>query len=124
MKKTSPYIFDIHRLALDDGPGIRTTVFLKGCPLSCAWCHNPEAIRAGPQIGLCAPLCVAAGDCVRRCTRNALVAGRPPAIARDRCDGCGDCAEACPSTALRLLGRRYEVAELVGELLADRVFYD
>ena len=119
-----PLITDIHHFALDDGPGIRTTVFLKGCPLSCAWCHNPEAIRPDREIAFHGNLCIGCGCCLAACPHGAIRMDEERRIAREACTKCGACAEACPATALRVLGRNYPVPELAAILLRDRLFYE
>ncbi len=117
-------IFDIKRHALEDGPGIRTTVFFKGCQLRCLWCQNPESIQAGAEIGFYAAHCIRCGDCVAACGRGAVSLNNPARIDRRRCDRCGDCVRACPGRGLRLIGESYPVEELTAKLLRDRVFYE
>lgn len=119
-----PLIFDIHRFALDDGPGIRTTVFLKGCPISCMWCQNPESIRQEAEIAFRPLLCIHCGHCENFCPENAARMDYPGRIIRERCGACGVCAEKCPSTALKIVGKHYTGKELVKELLKDRIFYE
>ncbi len=114
----------LRRLSLDDGPGWRTTVFLKGCPLACVWCHNPENIRTRPQPIFSAERCLACGDCIRACGASALGEKAPPAIAVEACTGCGDCASACDTTALRVAGGRYAPGALARALLEDRIFHE
>lgn len=116
-------VFDVQRYSLDDGPGIRTTVFLKGCPLRCAWCQNPESLRRGPSIAFRAERCLEDGACQRTCPRAAIAPGRGFRIVPDRCDGCAACVEACPSMALTLVGRRMTVAELLAVVLRDAPFH-
>jgi pyruvate formate lyase activating enzyme len=118
-----PLILDMRRFALDDGPGIRTTVFLKGCPLACAWCHNPESLKAEAEIVFYSRLCIRCGDCAAACTSGAIT-DEPVRIDRSRCAACGRCAEACPSTALKMVGRHYTSDELVDLLLRDMVLFD
>ena len=94
-------IFDIQRFSIQDGPGIRTTVFMKGCSLACAWCHNPESIPFEAQVQWIETRCIGCGTCAGACTAGALsIAGGAVAIDRARCTGCGRCAADCPSLAL------------------------
>ena len=119
-----PLITNIHRFALDDGPGIRTTVFFKGCPLSCVWCHNPESVDPEREIAFHGSLCLHCEDCLKACSRGAISMETEKRVNRDRCDACGSCVDACPTTALRMVGRYYEPSELTEVLLRDRFFYD
>ncbi|MFC1895804.1 glycyl-radical enzyme activating protein [Thermodesulfobacteriota bacterium] len=119
-----PLIFDIHRYALDDGPGIRTTVFFKGCPLSCFWCHNPEGIRPEPELYYHDQECIACGDCVAVCPHGAVALNGTIRIDRNRCDVCGLCAAQCPSKALSIKGQYYPVATLIETLLQDMRFFE
>ncbi len=124
MSVKKPLIVEIKRNALDDGPGIRTTVFFKGCPLACVWCQNPEAIDPGPEIIYSPGDCLACGSCLQACPEDAMdLKRRPDPIHRDRCRRCGACAAACPSRGLHLAGRYYSVEELVEELARDISFY-
>ncbi len=118
-----PLIFDIRHFALDDGPGIRTTVFFKGCPLSCVWCHNPESISLQREITFNHALCISCADCEKVCPENAARMNHAGRIVRERCIACGVCAEKCPSTAIKIAGEYYSVNELVEELMKDRIFY-
>lgn len=113
------------RYSVSDGPGIRTTVFLKGCPLSCWWCHNPEGIRSEQEILYRADRCVVCGDCVDACVQHALQL-TDGTVLRDgeRCIVCGECTESCFSGARELVGREISVDDLVAVVLKDRVFYD
>ena len=117
-------ILHLQRLSTEDGPGIRTTVFFKGCPLRCTWCHNPESISPGPELQWLETRCIGCHTCLEACPTRCLEAG-PEGIRidRGRCSGCGLCAEACPGGALELLGRTVTVDELVAELLKDRAYY-
>lgn len=124
MENHAPLIFDIKRGALEDGPGIRTTVFFKGCQLRCWWCQNPESIQAGPEIAFYPADCIHCGDCLEACSRNAINLEDPARIDRTRCDGCGDCVRVCPGRGLRLIGTFYPVEELTAILFRDRVYYE
>ena len=119
-----PLIFDIKRHALEDGPGIRTTVFFKGCQLHCMWCQNPESIDPAPEIGFYPKSCMKSGECVTVCKTGACQTENPWRIDREKCDRCADCVEVCPGRGLRQIGRFCPVEELVSILLRDRVFYE
>jgi pyruvate formate lyase activating enzyme len=107
-------ILHLQRLSTEDGPGIRTTVFFKGCPLQCEWCHNPESISGRPQLQWYADRCLGCNSCLEICTAHALERqGDHLAIDRTNCTGCGECARACPANALELLGKMVTVDELV-----------
>lgn len=121
-------IFDIQRFSVHDGPGIRTTVFLKGCPLRCLWCHNPEGISPKPELMFFDYNCLGCGTCVRACPEKAIAfdvqTQKKPVLTQERCTGCGSCAQACPSGAWRLVGRTVTVEELLSALERDVPFYD
>lgn len=117
-------IFNILRFALHDGPGIRTTVFFKGCPLKCRWCHNPESIRSAPELAFSARACLSCGVCATRCRQGAhILEEHHHALNRGRCVACGACVESCPSKALELCGRDLSVAEVMRVVMKDRSFY-
>ena len=118
-------IFDIKRYAVHDGPGIRTTVFFKGCPLRCPWCHNPESQSSSPTVLYRHNLCVACGRCVEACPKGALRLTES-GVVRDfaLCSGCGSCTEVCPSGAMERVGRRISSEELLAEIERDVPFFD
>ena len=117
-------VFDIQRFSLHDGPGIRTTVFLKGCPLRCLWCHNPESRSARPQLAFFAERCVACGECAVACPRHAhQLAEGCHVLDRESCDACGQCADACAFDALRLVGREWDAADVLALAERDRAYY-
>lgn len=118
-------IFDIKRCALHDGPGLRTTVFLKGCPLSCLGCHNPEGQGVLPELLFRPDRCTGCGDCVDVCPNQAItLAGKTVTVDRGRCDLTGACTEACLPGALELVGREASVDEILEVLEKDRVFFE
>ncbi len=115
-------IFNIQRYSVNDGPGIRTTVFFKGCPLHCWWCHNPESIQLTPQVVVYPERCIGCNDCLVFCKAGAIEKG--PKAHSSLCKGCGVCAKRCPSDALEVVGRKVSVEEVLGEIEKDRVFYE
>jgi pyruvate formate lyase activating enzyme len=110
-------IFDVMRYSVKDGPGIRTTVFLKGCPLDCWWCHNPEGKPHVRQIMVFSDRCIGCGACRAVCSHDAVTG-------LGECVACGECAEACYADARVLVGRRVSPEQLLAEVMRDRVFYD
>lgn len=117
-------ITDIQHFSLHDGPGIRTTVFFKGCPLSCRWCHNPETIDFEPELLQFSRLCTNCGSCLTRCRHGALSEEKGVIrIDRALCSGCGDCSRLCASSALILKGESLGLEEILSECLLDRSFY-
>lgn len=115
-------ICDIQRFSLNDGPGIRTTVFLKGCPLSCKWCHNPEAIQPKAQILYYPQKCIGCAICELVCPTGAR-RGIPSAPDRTKCIGCGKCVQVCYAGALVLSGRDASVSEILDEVREDIPYY-
>ncbi len=118
-------ILHLQRLSTEDGPGIRTTVFFKGCPLHCQWCHNPESISTRKQVQWLGTRCIGCDSCIEACEEHGLTRSAD-GIVRDRalCVVCGRCVEACPAGAMELLGRDVTVAELVVELIKDRAYFE
>jgi len=118
-------ILHLQRLSTEDGPGIRSTVFFKGCPLHCAWCHNPESLSSRLQTQWFSVRCIGCQTCVKTCSNGCLTMSTAGLIMdREHCEACGKCAEACPSGALEALGRTVTVDELLAELSKDRVYYE
>lgn len=117
-------VFNIQRFSIEDGPGIRTTVFMKGCPLKCTWCHNPEGLDARPQLMWFDARCIGDRGCLEVCPRNALDLSRDGMrIDREKCDACGDCVAECPSGALEVCGRECTTVEVFDEVMRDEAFY-
>ena len=118
-------IFDIQKFSIHDGPGIRTTVFFKGCPLSCIWCHNPESWRVTPQLFYTSSKCVGCGKCVDVCANSCHKFDNDCHIfERQNCIICGKCVNTCPTKSLELCGREYTVDEVLSEVQKDRIFYE
>jgi pyruvate formate lyase activating enzyme len=118
-------LFNIQRFSVNDGPGIRTTAFLKGCPLHCRWCHNPESISPHKELILRDDRCVRCGDCMKLCKNGAITEeGGAYVTSRERCKQCGDCTKLCYAEAREIVGYDVTVDELVKEVEKDRVFFD
>jgi pyruvate formate lyase activating enzyme len=118
-------VFNLQRYSIHDGPGIRTTVFLKGCPLCCAWCHNPEGISPRPELVVVESRCAGCGECRRACPFGDSVSGAGALPAHpEQCQLCGACVEACPTGARQMIGRTMTVPEVLQEILKDRIFYE
>lgn len=122
---TTGIVFNIARYAVNDGPGIRTTVFLKGCPLHCLWCHNPESIYPRPEVAIRADRCIQCGACFEVCEHGAIERVDGAFVtARERCMRCGRCVDACCSGARELIGREMTSEDVLAEVGRDTVFYD
>ncbi len=118
-------IFDIQRFSIDNGPGIRTTVFLKGCPLRCLWCSNPESQNPEPQLSYTVDTCIGCGECIKVCKPMAILQDSKgkAVVDRVRCTNCGDCAAVCYPGALVMVGHDAEVDEILEVVLRDRDYY-
>ncbi len=118
-------ILEIQRMSTEDGPGIRTTVFFKGCSLKCKWCHNPESISMQPQVHWIGSRCLGCKTCMDVCPSNALsFTETGMEINRLTCTGCGACAEACPAAAMELLGKEWTLDDLTNEVVKDNAYFE
>ena len=118
-------VFDIQRFAIHDGPGIRTLVFLKGCPLRCWWCQNPEGLSTSENLWFFEYKCIQSKSCIPTCPSNALSFNEDGLMVNhSACDGCALCVEACPSGALSVAGREINPEELVREIEKDVLLFD
>ncbi|BCS95655.1 pyruvate formate lyase-activating protein [Desulfoluna limicola] len=120
----SPLVLEIKGNALDDGPGIRTVVFLKGCPLSCTWCHNPESKRVHMELSFDPAKCIGCGECHAVCESGALTAGLQPGPDRELCSRCMACTEVCPSMALEQVGQEMDAGAVVAKVVKDHPFFE
>lgn len=124
MNKKNGVIFNIQHFSLNDGPGIRTVVFFKGCPLKCKWCHNPESQSTKPEIMFYNDRCILCKKCVEVCANNVhLITKDRHIIDREKCGGCGKCAKACSISAIEFMGREYTVDGVMDEIAKDDVFF-
>lgn len=118
-------VLEIQRMSTEDGPGIRTTVFFKGCTLKCRWCHNPESISPHPQIHWMANQCIGCKTCLTLCPEGALAfTEKANQIDRNRCTGCGLCVQECPAAALALWGETWDLDDLFAEVIKDRSYFE
>ena len=118
------YVTEIQRFSVHDGPGIRTTVFLKGCNMHCIWCHNPETLNPGPELQLFPEKCIGCGECFKCCPRQAhLVIAGERKLRRELCESCGKCAGGCYADALVMVGRKMSPAQVLDEAMEDKEFY-
>ena len=116
-------VTDVQRFSMHDGPGLRTVVFLKGCPLHCRWCHNPESQSDKIEIRFVASRCIGCGACAAACPRAAQRCAPEREIDRSRCIACGTCAGACPAGALEIVGRDRAIGDILDEVRRDAAFY-
>ena len=121
---TTGTVFNVQRGSFHDGPGIRTTVFLKGCPLRCPWCHNPEGIGFAPEVLVFGPRCLACGSCTAACPRRGGPLPAGGVLGSDGCRACRACILACPSGAREVAGRTASVGDVLAEVLRDRPVYE
>ncbi len=119
-------VFNIQKFSVHDGPGIRTTVFLKGCPLRCQWCSNAESMNPGTELGILRSLCHYCGKCADVCPESVITidTGRGIQFDRDKCTLCGECVNVCPTDALTIYGKRISVEDAFNEVYRDRSFYE
>lgn len=117
-------IFEIKHNSLEDGPGIRSVIFFKGCPLDCTWCHNPEGKKQTPELWWDKNKCIADGECIETCPENAISFTNPVFINRTLCNNCFKCIEVCPSTALRKTGKNVSIDDIINEILPYRSYFN
>jgi len=123
--KMQGILFDIKRFAIHDGPGIRTTIFFKGCPLNCYWCHNPESQSPDPEIILNQDRCIeGCRECLDACNTSAISKIDKISVNKERCNVCGECAKLCPSEAVKMIGKEVTVTGVMKEIEKDLIFYN
>jgi len=117
-------VFNIQKFSIHDGPGIRTVVFLKGCPLKCLWCANPESQKTEPELEVFPENCIKCGECIKVCPNNAISFGaKGIQVDRKKCTNCGICTEVCYSQTLKFIGEEKSVEEVLSEIAKDEAFY-
>ncbi len=116
-------VFNIQRFSVHDGPGIRTTVFMKGCPLHCRWCSNPESINPYSEVMVSDSRCILCGRCAEVCPQKAIKLNKIRKIDRLRCDLCLKCADVCPTGAIKTIGQFMTIHEVLSEIMRDELFY-
>ena len=120
----SPLVLELKGNSLDDGPGIRTAVFFKGCPLRCIWCHNPESKNAEAELSVSLADCIGCGTCRSVCPHGAADPSKPGIVDRTKCVRCFTCAQNCPPKALQRVGEQMSIDDIVKKCAADKPFYD
>jgi pyruvate formate lyase activating enzyme len=121
--ETLATIFNIQRFSIHDGPGIRTTIFFKGCPLRCVWCQNPESHKPGPEVAFYEERCVLCFMCKEACPEDGIVEARDVRIDGQKCTACGKCVSTCENNALRMVGAVWEAHSLFSEIMKDKDFF-
>jgi pyruvate formate lyase activating enzyme len=125
MSNINGLIFDIKRFAVHDGPGIRTTIFLKGCPLSCWWCHNPEGLSNSQEIIYYDYKCMNCDKCINICQQNALEEKNNKIVRNHKiCASCGNCVEICPTASQQIIGQKISAENTIKEIEKDRIFFE
>ncbi|UCB59269.1 MAG: glycyl-radical enzyme activating protein [Thermoplasmatales archaeon] len=125
MSNINGLIFDIKRFAVHDGPGIRTTIFLKGCPLSCWWCHNPEGLSNSQEIIYYDYKCMNCDKCINICQQNALEEKNNKIVRNHKiCTSCGNCVEICPTASQQIIGQKISAENTIKEIEKDRIFFE